>query len=266
MTKRVLITGGASGLGKALAMQFARQGAQLLITDLHAERGQAVQAAALSAGAETAEFMQLDVADFAGWQQIKQWLSAQWQGLDVLVNNAGVAIGDTIQDTEAENWQWLMQINVNGVFYGCKICLPFMSKGAVIVNIASIAGVISVPYTAAYNASKAAVVSLSETLKIETHQLGIQVKVACPAFFNSQLHESIRARDPEIAQIGKQMLTTSATSSDHVAGYIIKHLYTRKFLLLPDRHARLGYLVRQFLPWLYWRSMYRVALDKTIKP
>ncbi|SDD29518.1 short chain dehydrogenase [Actinokineospora iranica] len=115
---RVLVTGAASGLGRAMAARFAAAGAQVLLTDVDEEAGKA------AAAAENAAFLPLDVRDEAAWQRAREWVEREWGGLDVLVNNAGVAAAGRIEAVSAEDWTWITEINLLSAVRGCRVFVP----------------------------------------------------------------------------------------------------------------------------------------------
>jgi NAD(P)-dependent dehydrogenase (short-subunit alcohol dehydrogenase family) len=138
-----------------------------------------------SAGEEA--FVSASVAEFA----------ARLGGLDVMINNAGVAVAGELDAISPEDWRWIVDTNFLGVVWGCRAALPVLRRagGGIILNIASAAGFAAAPNMSAYNATKAAVISLSETLAAETGGTGIQISCAILGFFRSHLAEGV-ARSP----------------------------------------------------------------------
>ena len=166
MSQRIFITGGASGLGRALAERYTQAGARVCIGDIHEAR-LAETVAALGA---TASSIRCDVTREEDLQAAAAHVEKLWGGVDVVFNNAGVAQAGAIDTLPMEDWRLIFDINVLGVVRGCKVFTPLFrrQKSGHFVNIASMAGLLDVPFMSSYNASKAAVVSLSETLE---HQL-----------------------------------------------------------------------------------------------
>jgi NAD(P)-dependent dehydrogenase (short-subunit alcohol dehydrogenase family) len=200
--KVVVITGAASGIGKATAKAFAREGADLVIADNNAQRLEETAREMKTAGVRVLA-CQVNVADrnqveaFAG-QVIKE------RGqVDILINNAGVGVGGSLLDTNIEDYEWIFSINYWGVVYGLKYFLPHMvaRKYGHVVNTASGAGLCSIPAMSAYCSTKFAVVGLSETLRAEVRRYGIGVSTICPGIINTNivaqsrmnLQEGIRA-------------------------------------------------------------------------
>ena len=138
--KRVFITGGASGLGRSLALRYARDGWRVCIADLNDERGESTRAELAAAGAAEALYRHADVTCEADLQAIADELASIWGGLDVLVNNAGVAQAGAIEDVTLADWEWIVNINLFGVVRGCKVFTPIFKRqgSGHIVNIASL--------------------------------------------------------------------------------------------------------------------------------
>lgn len=176
--KIALVTGGASGLGRATADLFAREGARVVVTDVDVAAGQL----AASAIGETAIFLEHDVGDEPRWQQVIEAASAHFGGLDVLVNNAGVEGGagpaSDPERTELESFRNVQRVNVEGVFLGCKHAIPAIRQrgGGSIVNLSSIAALVATPFITAYGASKAAVQQLSRSVALHCAQSGDRIR------------------------------------------------------------------------------------------
>jgi NAD(P)-dependent dehydrogenase (short-subunit alcohol dehydrogenase family) len=134
--------------------------------------------------------------------------------VDVVVNNAGVAQMGGIADVSLADWQWIVDINLLGVVRGCKVFTPLFRRqgGGCFLNIASMAGMIHLPEAAAYNATKAAVVALSETLQLELERDAIRVAVACPAFFRSDLARHMRAATPDAERTTQRLVERSGSA------------------------------------------------------
>jgi NAD(P)-dependent dehydrogenase (short-subunit alcohol dehydrogenase family) len=181
-----MVTGGASGLGLAIARDLMREGATVAIVDIDgacAEReAQALRAAggrSLGVGADVSKCGELSDAK----KQIEDALGP----IEGLVNNAGVAVLGAVHDTDDGLWRRVMDVNLDGVFYACRAILPSMQargRGA-IVNIASIAGLVGVPNMAAYCASKGAIIALSRQMAIDYARSGIRVNAIAPGTIGS---------------------------------------------------------------------------------
>jgi len=157
---RVLVTGAASGLGAALVERFAERGDRVLATDLSEP-----QAATATPGSDKSAvtWRDLDVTSEDDWAAAAAWVESEWGGLDVLVNNAGVAGGGRVELCSLEDWQWIFDVNLFGVVRGTRAFVPMLKQqgSGRIVNTASLAGLVHPPGMGSYNAVKAAVVAFS---------------------------------------------------------------------------------------------------------
>lgn len=160
--KVVLVTGGASGIGRATALLLAREGAQVLISDIDVESGQALANEIGSA----AMFMRHDAANEAEWNAVLEALRERYGRLDVLVNNAGILLKGSIEETSLDDWQRALRVNSDSVFLGCRAGIALMKEGAggSIINISSLAALAGRDDYAAYSASKGAVAALSRSV------------------------------------------------------------------------------------------------------
>jgi 3(or 17)beta-hydroxysteroid dehydrogenase len=160
--KVAIVTGGASGMGKADAMLLAREGARVVVADLNEKDGQAVADAIGGNGT----FMRLDVTDEDNWQAVVAATVAKFGRLDILVNNAGMIALGNIVDTDLAMWRKINAVNSDGVFLGCKHAIPAMaaSGGGSIINMSSVAAIHGQSFVAAYTASKGAVRSLTKSI------------------------------------------------------------------------------------------------------
>ncbi|WP_426754365.1 SDR family oxidoreductase [Myxococcus sp. Y35] len=247
--QRIFITGGASGLGKAIALRFARAGWKVCIADVNDARGDEALRE-LSALAPQAHYQRCDVRREEDLLAARDWLMSQWGGVDVVVNNAGVAQAGAIEDVSLEDWQWIIDINLLGVVRGCKVFTPtFKQQGhGHIVNVASMAGLLDVPLMSSYNATKAAVVSLSETLHNELAEHGIGVSVVCPSFFKTNLGDSLRTTDPRLGATMARLLERSAITADDIANDVFTAVAQRGFYVLPHADGRRAWAMKRLLP------------------
>ena len=163
--KVAMITGAGMGLGRATAVMLAAEGASIVATDISPQAGEETVALIATQGGE-AVFHQHDVADADAWQAVLARTDERFGRLDVLVNNAGIAIAKNIEETTIDEWRRTMAINADGVFFGCKYSVPLLrkSKGGSIINLSSIDGIIGEAELAAYCASKGAVRTLTKAV------------------------------------------------------------------------------------------------------
>lgn len=178
-----IVTGGASGIGLAVATAFAAEGAAVVIADRDEARGSAAAAGLAASGAEArVRFIRTDVSDTREVDSLVGRTVAAYGRLDVMVNNAGVEVDERPDGPATEDdWDLLFNVNAKGTWFGCRAALPHLreTKGA-IVNNASVAALIGSPGHVAYSASKAAVVSLTRTLALTYAELGVRINAVCP--------------------------------------------------------------------------------------
>lgn len=242
-SKRVLITGGASGLGKAMALKFSSHGHHVAIVDLNDERGQETLDQLKQHGVD-AFYQRCDVRSSEDLQAAVAATQKRWGGIDVMINNAGVAAGGPFDWVSSEDWEWVMDINFFGVLRGCQACVPVMKEqgSGHLVNIASMAGLLNPPGMSNYNVSKAAVISLSETLVAELQPWGIGVTCVCPSFFKTNLGESMRSPDKTTStKLEKLVGGSSDLSADDIASMIYDAVESNQFLLMPHEKARMAW-------------------------
>jgi NAD(P)-dependent dehydrogenase (short-subunit alcohol dehydrogenase family) len=254
--KRVFITGGASGLGRSLVEKYAAEGWKVCFGDIHEVRGTETLAALRASGRE-AWFLRCDVTRESDLQAAADWLERQWGGVDVLVNNAGVAVAGRLGDVPLEDWQWVLDINLLGVVRGCKIFLPIFrrQRQGHIVNIASLAGLVHAPRMAAYNAAKAAVAALSETLHVELAEDGINVSLVCPCFFRTNLLDTARIGDPETREEAARRVTLARRSADYVAKRVYRGVARGDFHILPDLESKVGWRLKRWFPFRLYAKL-----------
>ena len=179
--KRALITGGASGIGRATALLFAREGAAISVVDLDEAGGQAVAHEIVDAGGQ-AIFVRCNVSQAADCQRAVQQTVEKLGGLDILFNNAGIIRRASVLETSEEEWDRVMSINVRSVFLLSKYAIPVMAQagGGVIINTASGWGLVGGRKAAAYCASKGAVVLLTKAMALDHGEQNIRVNCICP--------------------------------------------------------------------------------------
>jgi len=225
MTQRVLVTGAASGLGAALATAFEARGDEVLRTDL------------------TGADLVLDVTSDEDWAAALAHVERTWGGLDVLVNNAGVAGGGRLDVAGIDEWQWITDINLFGVARGTMTFVPMLKRqrSGAIVNVASLAGLVHPAGMASYNAVKAAVVALTETTGHELAAYGVTAHAVCPSYFRTNLMASVRGRDETLAQVMSTLVDNAPDGPDEIAAAVIEGLDRGDELILPDQAARDAY-------------------------
>jgi len=250
-----LITGSGAGLGEAMARKFAAEGYRVMISDRDEDRARAVAA---SIG-ESAHWFAMDITDDAGWAALIDEVKNVFGRLDVLVNNAGVAAAGTLEETSMADWRWVIDIDLIGVAAGCKAFAPMMrSQGSGhIINVASAAGFAAAPGINAYGTAKAAVIALSEMLRAEMDDCGVEVSVLCPAFVKTRLTESMRAPNDGYQKRVERWMQNSGVSAENVASVVFESVQSPRFMLLTHKDTRWAWRMKRLFPERYYRFMMR---------
>lgn len=248
---RVLVTGAASGLGLALVKQFVARGCRVLGTDVHEEMPATLR------GLDQVSYLRLDVTQDVDWAGARDWVVESWDGLDYLFNNAGVAAGGRIELSEIDQWQWIIDINLLGVVRGCRTFTPMFKaqRSGHIINTASAAGLIHPPRMSEYNAVKAGVVALSETLFHEFKPFDVRVSVICPTFFKTNLTDSLRGKDEQAQKSAAKLIDRATTSADDIAAVVVGGVEKNRHIILTDRNGRIAYAAKRFARPVYYRIM-----------
>lgn len=175
--KTAIVTGASQGLGRAAALMLAREGARVIVTDVHEAGGAQTRDAIVASGGE-AIFLRHDVASEDDWIAVMTAAVEQFGAPNVLVNNAGVLFSSKIEETPLEKWRWLMSINCDGVFLGTKHAIGAMKdRGGSIINLSSVAGLVGLPDISAYCASKGAVALFTKAAALECAKAGYAIRV-----------------------------------------------------------------------------------------
>jgi NAD(P)-dependent dehydrogenase (short-subunit alcohol dehydrogenase family) len=262
--RRVLVTGAGSGLGRALAQRYAASGARVACVDLDVPRSEATRALLPGAGHLA---LAADVASDAEMQALHDAIVAQWGGLDVLVNNAGIASGGTLVETTMDEWQRILDVDLLSVVRGCRLFLPGMlaqGRGQV-VNTASFAGLAGAPGLMTYGVAKAAVVALSEQLRAEVGPRGVRVSVLCPSFFRTNLCES-GIGNPATMGMARKLMDSAPDTVDTVADKAFADAERDVFLILPTRREPMRWRLKRWFPALYRRLLQRQLRARTTRP
>ncbi len=192
--KVVVITGAGSGIGRATAMAFSAEGANVVIADIRGDRlaETAQDIEKLGGKALTRE---VDVADKSQVEEFARFVIEKYGQVDILYNNAGVGVGGPVEKISLEDWEWIVRVNFWGVIYGVHYFLPYMIERRYghIVNTASGAGLVALPVLSAYTSTKFAVVGFSEAIRAELRRYGIGVTAICPGIINTNIVEDGRA-------------------------------------------------------------------------
>lgn len=248
--KTVVITGGGSGLGRQLAMNFASMGWKVAITDINEVRMQETMRL-LPDGDHLA--MISDAGKPEDMELLAGSVMERWGTADILINNAGTVVAGLMEEISIEDWKFQIDVNFMSVIYGCRTFIPIMKKqgGGQIVNIASAGAFTCLAEMSPYNTTKAAVITLSESIRIELKGFKIGVTAVCPSFFKTNLLESFRSPDARQRQLANNYFKYFAPCScEFVAGKIMKAIGKNKLYCIPQPEAKLIRLMERF-PSIY---------------
>jgi NAD(P)-dependent dehydrogenase (short-subunit alcohol dehydrogenase family) len=259
--RKVLITGAASGLGRALALRFAREGDDICIADINME-GAAETLDLVKRVGGTGWTYRIDVTQPEQWQDLLEQVEQRRQGIDIVINNAGVATGDRIEQGDWSNWEWVIDINLKSVALGCRTFTPMMKAQGrgYFINTASLAGLMTAPLMASYNVTKAGVIALSETMHYELKPYGIGTTVLCPGFFRTNLDKGMRTSDPKLLKMVDKVFESSELTADDVANICYRDMNKNKLICNPHKVGRRAYFVKRYLPWLYAIMVNKAAI------
>ncbi len=254
---KAVVTGGGSGLGRAICVLLAEHGAKIVVADINEAGAEETIKLVKSAGAE-ALFVHTDVSKWDEVQRLEEKAS-EWLGsVDLVVNNAGVGVRGSTEKISLEDWEWVLGINLWGVVYGCKAFLPKMKENnhGYIINVASLAGLTAAPKMAPYNVSKSGVVSLSETLCAELAHTKVEVSVLCPSFFRTNIMKSGRGEQSKAVEAAvDKLMDRSKVQAPQVAAAALKAVLAGKLYVLPMADARFLWRFKRLLPSYFQSRM-----------
>jgi NAD(P)-dependent dehydrogenase (short-subunit alcohol dehydrogenase family) len=241
-----VVTGAASGIGRSVAVGLAQKGCNLALADVN-DAGLAETAAMISALGRRATTHHVDVADRARMEAFVEEVMSAHGHVHILINNAGVAVAAPFEDQSLEDFEWLININLWGVVYGCKLFLPYLKREpeAHIVNISSVFGLVGIPLQTSYCASKFAVRGFTESLWCELQGTNVGVTSVHPGGINTNIVAAARYSGVPNAFRDKviQQFRDRAMSPDKCAAQIIKaiHRGPMRVLITPETHLADGF-------------------------
>ena len=238
-----------SGLGKALALHYAKKGYRVAIGDINKKNLRETQTE-LEVHASEVIAAHCNTTLYEDLERVRDLIIEEWGGLDILFNNAGIAgaVGD-IETLSIEDWHSVLGVNFFGVVNGCKAfsqVFKRQERGA-IVNIASMAGLLTPPHMGPYNTSKSAVIALTETLKFELSPFNVNVHVVCPAFFQTNLTSSMGSSEKAKKFVNK-LMDSSSINADDIAKMIDAQVVQNELMMLPHTREKNLWRLKRFFP------------------
>jgi len=264
--RTAVVTGAANGIGRAIAVSLAKRGCHLALADID-EDGMAGTAELTRASGVRVSRHRLDVADRVAVAEFPGLVAAEHAGVDVLVNNAGVAIGGTFEQVSDEDFEWLFEINFWGVVRMTRAFMPLLhaSDDARVVNLSSIYGVIAPPEQSAYSASKFAVRGFSEALRHELEGSNIGVTVVHPGGIATSIAEKARipagVTEEEIARRRERYRKLLRLPPAIAGEMIVRGIERRESRVLIGSDAKTISLIARLLPVTYWKVLMRLGGD-----
>jgi NAD(P)-dependent dehydrogenase (short-subunit alcohol dehydrogenase family) len=260
---RTVVTGGASGLGRAFCVEVGRRRGRVLVSDVDLDGGEETAELVRSEGGQ-ARVVTCDVREPQQVEALHAAASDWFGDTDLLVNNAGVAVGGLVAEVPLEDWRWVVDINLWGVIHGCHFFVPRMvqRRSGHVINVASIAGLIAPPNLGPYNVTKAGVVSLSETLHFEVAGHGVRVTVLCPTFFQTNIAESARgAQNPVQLEWARNAMRESKVQAPDVARAAIDAVERNQLYALPMADGRGLWRIKRWAPGIFARVVPSITDD-----
>ena len=249
--KIVIVTGGGSGIGRALCEELARRGAVVTVADINAEGAQQVVSAIIKDGGESS-VAHLDVTRREDVQRLVEETASTHGRLDYMFNNAGVGMAGEVRDMDLENWRRILDVNLWGVIYGTTTAYQVMIKQGFgnIVNTASVAGLIPIPMETAYSATKHAVVGLSTSLRAEAAELGVKVIVVCPGFIRTGIFDAATYFKSKREEVFSGLPSIKMMDATDCARIILRGVARNRAIVTVTAFARLIWWLYRLCPTL----------------
>ena len=246
--RKVLITGAASGIGRATAEAAAAQGAELVLTDLHAEPLDEVVAEITAAGGAVLFHLAGDVSDYEWVSAFARQVDAEVGVMDVVMNIAGISVWGTVENLQHKHWRSMVDVNLMGPIHIIESFVPQMvrrGQGGHLVNVSSAAGLLALPWHAAYSASKFGIRGVSEVLRFDLRRHGIGVSLVCPGAVATPLVDTVSIvgvdrDDPRVAKAISHFHRISV-SPESAAAKILAGVRKNKFMVYTSFDTRFGY-------------------------
>ncbi len=280
--KNCLLTGGATGIGRCLAIGLAKEGMNLFIADIDVEGLEKVKKEIEGFGVKVFTG-RVDISRYEDFENLAKQVYSELGDIDLLINNAGIAGGGLVEALELEEWKHVLDINLWGIIHSLKVFLPRMVErgSGHIVNTGSGAGVVGIPYHIHYIASKFAVAGISEALYSELSHKGIKVSVICPTylktniidrtpikvvekFIESEDPEDVKKKAAEFKRLFWEKYMANSMSVEQAARRYIKGIKKDRLYIFDSRRPRIGMFLKAVFERLY-KKVLRSECNKDIK-
>lgn len=263
--KVVVITGGSSGIGKALAHQFGSKGSKILITGRNADELDRAVAELIASGIDAAGF-QADVSKQDDNKRMAAFAISTFGTIDILINNAGISMRALFEEVDMEVVKKVMDINFYGVLYATQYCLPEIKKNkGSVIGISSIAGFRGLPGRTGYSASKFALNGFLEVLRTELLKTGVHVLTACPGFTASNIRKRSLTKDGS-AQGESPRNEAAMMTAEECARHIYNATVKRKNIIVLTTQGKLAVFLNKWLPGVADKMVYNVMAKEANAP
>ena len=265
--KKCVITGAASGIGRSTAIAMAKLGVELFLTDINAEGLEETVQIITSDGGKVSKYSAFDISQHKKVEEFANNIHTEFGSMDIVMNVAGISTWGEPHELKHEHWAKMINVDLWGVIHGLESFLPEMvkaGKGGHLVNVSSSAGIVALPWHAAYSAAKFGVVGISEVFRYDLKQYNIGVTVICPGAVDTPLKHTVEIigvdnDDPEVIRL-KERFTERAVTPEKVAQLTIKGIKKNKFMVITSFDIK----------FLYWckrnvSPLYRLIVKKVNK-
>lgn len=260
--KRAFVTGAGSGLGRALCIALARRGYRVAVTDINVNGATETALMVKESGGE-ADTMKVDVTKSQDLESGAERFCREWGGIDLLINNAGVFVIGKVHEIKVQDWRFIINTDLLSVVFGCRAFIPRMIEqgGGHIINVASLAGIASLPEMGPYNMTKAAVIAISETLRGELHSENIGVTVVCPTFFKTNLMERYRGSE-NLRSVARKAIDTGELTADDIAEIALTDMNRNRLYSVPHRSGKMLWHAKRVAPDFMYRFLGQIDIEE----
>jgi len=268
--RKALITGAASGIGRATAIKMGGLGARLFLTDINADGLEETGRVIEERGGEVCLARALDVSDYEAMRSLAEEIHSGFGPLDILANIAGVALFSQVEDMTHDQWERIVDVNLWGPFHAIECFVPEMvraGRGGHVLSVSSTAGIIGLPWHVAYAGTKHALVGASEVLLFDLRKHGIGVSVILPGAVDTGIIQTtVINADEEACRKSRALFGRYAIPPERVADLIVDAIQKNKFMVITTADIKLLYFLKRVFPPAY-RLVMRIMnwlMDRTL--